>query len=77
MAAQNAGQQDSDASAALLEPWEAIWRRWEKGEGEGYDFTQWQHELFRPNLRPYDPKEIRVMKKYFDKADAKFEACKK
>lgn len=59
------------------EPWEAIWRRWEKGEGENYDFTQWQHELFRPNLRPYDPKELRVMKKYFEKADERFKMCKK
>ena len=54
------------------EPWEAIWRRWENGHGEHYDFTQWQHELFRPNFRPYDPKEMRIFKKYAEKADQKF-----
>ena len=59
------------------EPWEAIWRRWENGQGEYYDFTQWQHELFRPNFRPYDPKEMRIFKKYAAMADAKFAAKKK
>jgi beta-galactosidase/beta-glucuronidase len=54
------------------EPWEAIWRAFENGKGEHYDFTQWQHDLVRPNLRPYDPKEKRLMQKFFKFADDKF-----
>ena len=48
-----------------------------RARAKNYDFTQWRHELFRPNLRPYDPKELRVMKKYFEKADERFKMCKK
>ncbi len=53
------------------EPWEGIWKQEAIGEGEGYDFTKWQHDLFRPNLRPYDPKEIRVIKEFCCMADSK------
>lgn len=56
------------------EPWEAIWRRKEAGQGDHYDFTKWQHDLFRPNLRPYDPDEITIFREYFDLADNHFRA---
>lgn len=54
------------------EPWEAIWRRQENGAGDHYDFTKWQHDLFRPNLRPYDPREIDTFREYFALADDHF-----
>lgn len=47
------------------EPWDSIWDQYEKsGAKADYDLTVWQHDLFRPNLRPYDPKEIDVIKEF-------------
>lgn len=56
------------------EPWEGIWATIEKGGGKDYDMTKWQHDLFRPSLRPYDPKEIELIKRYNEKADARFKS---
>jgi hypothetical protein len=50
------------------EPWSNMWEEWDAGEGRNYDFTKWQHDLFRPNLRPYDPYEIEIIKKFNDLA---------
>ncbi len=55
------------------EPWDVLWEQWEKGEGERYDFTKWQHDLFRPNLRPYDPKEIRLIERFNQLAEKRRE----
>ena len=38
-------------------------------EAEKYDFTKWFHDLYRPSLRPYDPKEIDVIKRFNALAD--------
>ncbi len=46
------------------EPWDVMWEQWDRGENRGYDFTKWQHDLFRPNLRPYDPAEIVLIEKF-------------
>ena len=47
------------------EPWDSLWEQYEASNGQvSYDFTRWQHDLFRPNLRPYDPKEIELIKLY-------------
>ena len=51
------------------EPWPNMWEEWDRGEDRGYDFTKWQHDLFRPNYRPYDPEEIKIIKKYNDLAN--------
>jgi hypothetical protein len=32
--------------------------------------TSVQYPFLRPNLRPYDPKEIRLIKKFCQRADA-------
>lgn len=56
------------------EPWEGIWMDIEAGRGKNYDLTKWQHDLFRPSMRPYDPKEIEIIKKYNEKADARFKS---
>lgn len=42
------------------EPWNIMWD-W---EDPTLDFTKWMHDLFRPNLRPYDPKEIALIEKF-------------
>jgi hypothetical protein len=54
------------------EPWEGTWQRWETGEMPDVDFTKWFHDLYRPNHRPYDPKEIALIKRFCDAADADF-----
>jgi len=54
------------------EPWNGIWERMERGEE--FDVTKWQHDLFRPSLRPYDPREIELIKSYNKKADERFAA---
>lgn len=54
------------------EPWESLWQNYDEGRGRAYDFTKWQHDLFRPSLRPYDPREIEVIRHYNKKADARF-----
>ena len=46
------------------EPWDSLWADLEKGEASHYDFTKWMHDLFRPSLFPYDPKEIEIIEKF-------------
>ena len=54
------------------EPWEGIWQLYEQGKADHLDLTKWQHDLLRPNLRPYDPKEILTIRKYNRMADERF-----
>lgn len=62
---------------ATNEPAQYIWQCYEKdgyNAVKGYDFTKWQHDLFRPGGRfPYDPAEIEIIKRYTALADADFE----
>ena len=51
------------------EPWEGAWQRYESGENTDVDFTKWFHNLYRPNHRPYDPKEIKLIKEFCQSAD--------
>ena len=46
------------------EPWEGVWRRVEQGLIGDADLTKWQHDLYRPNHRPYDPKEIELIQQF-------------
>ena len=43
---------------------------------ENYDFTKWMHDLYRPNLNPYNPKEIDVIKHFCALADEDFNSKK-
>ena len=58
------------------EPWEGTWQRYESGADTNVDFTKWFHDLYRPNHRPYDPKEIELIKEFCALADADYEASK-
>jgi len=59
------------------EPWEGLWAQYyENPNGVNYDFTKWQHDLFRPNLRPYDPKEIELIQEYNKRADMRWNSGK-
>ena len=55
------------------EPWEATWQRYESGSDPNVDFTKWFHDLYRPNHRPYDPNEMKVIKTFSALADQDFE----
>lgn len=59
-----------------FEPWEEIWRMIESGDtaARNWDMTKWFHDLYRPSLRPYDPKEIAVIRRFNDFADDDFSA---
>lgn len=54
------------------EPWEGTWQNYEKGLAPDVDFTKWFHDLYRPNHRPYDPKEIELIQRFCAYADEDF-----
>ena len=58
------------------EPWESMWKEIEKGSerGKSYDMTKWFHDLYRPSLRPYDPKEVDLIRRFNKMADEDFAA---
>ncbi len=52
------------------EPYEAMWQQLENGTlPHDWDLSRWMHDLFRINHRPYDPKEIELIKKFNKFAD--------
>ncbi|MGN0878631.1 MAG: cellulase family glycosylhydrolase [Oligosphaeraceae bacterium] len=56
------------------EPWEGMWLH-VRDDGQmpaDWDFTKWQHDLMRPSLRPYDPREVAVIRRYSALADEDF-----
>ena len=61
------------------EPWESMWRSYEQGhpDTKEWDMTKWFHDLFRPSLRPYDPKEISLIKRFNRLADEDFSLQRK
>lgn len=54
------------------EPWEGTWQNYEKGLAPDVDFTKWFHDLYRPNHRPYDPREIELIQRFCAYADEDF-----
>lgn len=59
------------------EPWESIWQSYDKGGHRDTDFTKWFHDLYRPGHRPYDPKEIEVIKQFCTLADNDFASAQR
>ena len=53
------------------EPWNFSWEEAEKNPAFDFDFTKWQHDLYRLNHHPYDPKEIALIKRINALADKK------
>ena len=53
------------------EPYNGIWDDYEKNPSMDFDFTKWFHDLYRPSLHPYNPKEIELIKRFADLADKK------
>ena len=45
------------------EPWNQLWEEVKDLDEYSYDFTKWQHNLFRKNYKPYDPSEIKLITK--------------
>jgi len=54
------------------EPWEASWNALADDPHADIDVKQWFHDLYRANHRPYDPKEIALIKKMCQAADEDF-----
>ena len=54
------------------EPWEGTWQAYQSGNAGNVDFTKWFHDLYRPNHRPYDPREIKLIKQFCERADKDF-----
>ncbi|MBR1588544.1 MAG: cellulase family glycosylhydrolase [Kiritimatiellae bacterium] len=59
------------------EPREGMWKEIERGGGKRYDMTKWFHDLYRPSHRPYDPREIDLIKRFNRLADEDFAALTK
>ncbi|MBP3381696.1 MAG: cellulase family glycosylhydrolase [Clostridia bacterium] len=55
------------------EPWNSVWEQYAENPQMKWDFTKWFHDLYRPNLRPYDPKEIELIKSFCDLAEKNFQ----
>ena len=54
-----------------------MWTRYARGElPADVDFTKWQHDILRPNLRPYDPHEIETIKHYLALSKRDYEAAR-
>ena len=54
------------------EPYEAHWSWYNDDKNAPIDFTKWFHDLYRPSLRPYDPKETELIKSFCTLADKEF-----
>ena len=54
------------------EPHNAAWDLYMEGEIQQVDVTKWYHDLYRPSHRPYDPKEIKTIKRFCRLADQDF-----
>lgn len=54
------------------EPWNATWLRYEANPQMDVDFTKWFHDLYRPSHRPYDPREIEIIKRFSHLAEEDF-----
>ena len=53
-------------------PWEWLFNEYDKGKGRDWDFTKWQHDLVRANLRPYDYNEYHIIQNECRIADEEF-----
>jgi hypothetical protein len=57
------------------EPWTNLWEQYYKEGKTYYDFTKWQHDLYRPGGRfPYDPEEIEIICRLGKLADGEKQA---
>lgn len=59
------------------EPWNSTWQRYDADPSIDVDFTKWFHDLYRPSHRPYDPKEIEIIKRYSRLADEDIKKIRK
>ncbi len=54
------------------EPWGSSWLQYDRDPRVDIDFTKWFHDLYRPSHRPYDPREIEIIRSFCDAADEDF-----
>ena len=60
------------------EPWNGVWDNYKENPDayRYFDFSKWLHDLYRPSLNPYVPREIDVIKKFSALADKDFKSKK-
>ena len=57
------------------EPWTGMWDRYYMDlEHNEWNFENWFHDLYRPSFYPYNPNEIKLIKKFSEIADKDFES---
>ena len=54
------------------EPYNGIWDAYENNPSMDFDFTKWYHDLYRPSLHPYNPRETDLIKRFADLADKEY-----
>lgn len=59
------------------EPYEAHWNWYRDDPHAPIDFTKWFHDLYRPSLRPYDPRETELIHRFCEAADREWAAREK
>lgn len=55
----------------------SLWDWYYSDKNANIDLTKWFHDLYRPSYRPYDPKEIDLVKKFCQLADDDLKAKNK
>lgn len=53
------------------EPWDDFWKKYKENPDIDFDFTKWQHDLIRRDYHPYDPREIKLIRRCNERADKK------
>ncbi|MBR5507365.1 MAG: cellulase family glycosylhydrolase [Clostridia bacterium] len=56
-----------------FEPWNNTWDAYDKNPDIDVDFTKWFHDIYRPNHKPYNPKETELIRRFCTLADEDFE----
>ena len=51
----------------------SLWDWYYSDKSADIDLTKWFHDLYRPSLRPYDPKETDLIKHFCTLADKDFQ----
>lgn len=54
------------------EPYNGTWDVYKNNPSMDFDFTKWYHDLYRPSLNPYNPRETELIKRFADLADNEY-----
>ena len=54
------------------EPYNGTWDAYKNNPSMDFDFTKRYHDLYRPSLHPYNPRETDLIKRFADLADKEY-----